>query len=66
MIILVQFGALIFSALQGKITAHAPVAQGIEQRTSNPLAGGSNPPRRTKNMPQTKGLRLFIFIAKSF
>ncbi len=26
----------------------APVAQGIEQRTSNPLVGGSNPPRRTK------------------
>ncbi len=26
---------------------HAPVAQGIEQRTSNPLVAGSNPARRT-------------------
>ena len=27
-------------------THTAPVAQGIEQRTSNPSVGGSNPPRR--------------------
>ena len=27
-------------------TTHAPVAQGTERRTSNPRAGGSNPPRR--------------------
>ena len=27
----------------------APVAQGTEQRTSNPLVGGSNPPRRASN-----------------
>jgi uncharacterized membrane protein YvbJ len=29
------------------LTNDAPVAQGIEQRTSNPLAEGSNPSRRT-------------------
>ena len=28
-------------------TSRAPVAQGTERRTSNPRAGGSNPPRRT-------------------
>ena len=27
----------------------APVAQGTEQRTSNPSVGGSNPPRRASN-----------------
>ena len=34
-------------------TNQAPVAQGTEQRTSNPSVGGSNPPRRASN---NKGL----------
>ena len=37
-----------FKGFIGYNELHAPVAQGIEQRTSNPLVGGSNPPRRTK------------------
>ena len=52
----------------------APVAQGIEQRTSNPLVGGSNPPRRTiffmKLMrPKAlyiKGFRVGKLIAQAF
>ena len=31
-------------------TRTAPVAQGTEQRTSNPSVGGSNPPRRASNI----------------
>ncbi len=38
---------LFFRAVQGNISLHAPVAQGIEQRTSNPLVAGSIPVRRT-------------------
>lgn len=41
---------LYFKAIQGNIFLHAPVAQGIEQRTSNPLVVGSIPTRRTSKI----------------
>ena len=41
---------LYFRAVRGNITLHTPVAQGIEQRTSNPLVAGSIPVRRTSKI----------------
>ena len=43
------FLLLFFYAQRVNISIQAPVAQGIEQRTSNPLVEGSNPSRRTMN-----------------
>jgi hypothetical protein len=47
---------------QGKVNIYAPVAQGIEQRTSNPLAVGSIPTRRTiKNSGLTQKRQSLCF-----
>jgi hypothetical protein len=48
---------LFFKLIQVNIVTRAPVAQGIEQRTSNPLVVGSIPTRRTNEF---KGSRDFI------